>query len=348
MSSFKSEPQSPSTASPNSSSGLYSLGGRGGGPSHGTQQAEATSPRYLYYRLYATDGAIRSWNPIYSNDLFISRILRKSLTPPRTALSLKMYICKIEGLAGSNASVFESLSSDVAMADSARLALRGNVDLGASSREPMVLVVGAPEAGKRSNAPRMGNKFIENPDPCETRYIYYRVYGKEGEENSKTAFDESDTFLGRVDTLSVAPPYTVASLKTRIVKVEGIADQEIQLFEDTDGEVLMKDTDRAPFFAETFPGCVQAEPLAVVHGPKTPSSTSTMTKAIRAKYNFTPGNDISTWHTYSMGEILHTDGVKTTSIFAYSDGYQKNHRCYMAVNSAGREACVHLDNFTFC
>ena len=66
------------------------------------------------------------------------------------------------------------------------------------------------------------------------------------------------------------------------MKVEGIADREIQLFEDIDGEVLMNDADRAPFFAETFPGCVEDDPLAVVYGSKTPSSTSTMTKAIRA------------------------------------------------------------------
>ena len=67
------------------------------------------------------------------------------------------------------------------------------------------------------------------------------------------------------------------------MKVEGIADREIQLFEDIDGEVLMNDAGRAPFFAETFPGCVEDDPLAVVYGSKTPSSTSTMTKMIRAR-----------------------------------------------------------------
>ena len=126
--------------------------------------------RQVYHRLYTNDGVIKSYNPIYSNDPFTSRILPKSLTPPHTALSLKMYLCKIEGLAGSNANVFESLSSDVAIADSTRLKLRGNLGLGASSRDPMVLVVGVPEAGKRLNTPRMGNKLVENPDTCETRY----------------------------------------------------------------------------------------------------------------------------------------------------------------------------------
>jgi len=126
--------------------------------------------RPVYYRLYATDGMIKSFNPIYSNDPFISRILPKSLTPPHTALSIKKYLCKIEGLSGSNASLFESLSSDVAIADSTCLKLREHLGLGASSREPMVLVVGVAEAEKRSDAPRVGNQLIESPDSRETRY----------------------------------------------------------------------------------------------------------------------------------------------------------------------------------
>ena len=99
----------------------------------------------------------------------------------------------------------------------------------------------------------------------------------------KTPFDKSNTYLGRVDTLSVAPPYTVSSLKSRIAKAEGIADREIQLFEDTDGEALMKDADRAPFLAETFPGCLEDDPLALVYGPKTLDPKSTMTRPIQAR-----------------------------------------------------------------
>ncbi|EDQ99231.1 uncharacterized protein LACBIDRAFT_316824 [Laccaria bicolor S238N-H82] len=287
MSPFSSEPQSTSTAGSNSSSGLYSLDGRGGEPGNGKPQGrEATSPRYLYYRLYATDGAMKSLNPIYSNDPSISRILPKSLTPPHTALSLKRYLCKIEGLAESNASLFESLSSDVAIAGSSCLKLRDHLGLGASSREPMVLVVGVAEAEKRLYTPRrVTNKLIENPDSREMCYIYYRVYGEEGEVNSRAPFDERDTSLGHIDTLSIAPPRTVASLKSRIVNVEGIANQEIQLFEDTDGEVLLNDADHLPLFAVTYLGYIKADPLAVVYVSKTPSSRSTMTKAIRAKYD---------------------------------------------------------------
>jgi len=103
--------------------------------------------------------------------------------------------------------------------------------------------------------------------------------------NSKTTFNKNNTCLGRVDTLSVAPPYTVASLKSRIAKAEGIVDREIQLFEDTNGEALMKDADRASFLSETFPGCLEDDPLALVYGPKTLGQKSTMTRPIRGNYD---------------------------------------------------------------
>ena len=99
---------------------------------------------------------------------------------------------------------------------------------------------------------------------------------------SKTAFNGYDASLGRVDTLSVAPPYTVASLKSCIAKAEHIGDREFQLFEDIDGEALMKDTDRASFRAETFPGCLEDDPLAFIYGPKMQGQGPTMTRQIRA------------------------------------------------------------------
>lgn len=127
-----------------------------------------THLRTVYYRLYTMDGVIESYNPVYSNDLFTSRILPKFFGTP--ASSLKKHICKIEGLARSNASLFESLSSIFAIEDSTHLKLCGHFGAGISSREPMALLVGVAEAKKRSDAPRVGNELIENPDSRETRY----------------------------------------------------------------------------------------------------------------------------------------------------------------------------------
>ncbi|EDR06225.1 uncharacterized protein LACBIDRAFT_300505 [Laccaria bicolor S238N-H82] len=313
------------------------------GPTKQTGDSEATAPRYLYYRLYTKDGAIESLNPIYSNDPFISRVLPKSITPPHTALSLKKHLCKIEGEAGSNAVLFEALSNYAAIPDSTRLKLRDHLGLGVSSLEPMALVVGAAEVEKRSSGP--DPQASENLDPHETHYIYYRVYDEDGEVNSKTTFDRNDTSLGRVDTLSVAPPYTVASLKSRIAKAEDIVDRAIQLFEDTDGETLMKEADQASFLAETFPGCLEDGPLAFIYEPKTLGQGSTMTRPIRGKYESSPNSyNISTWHAFKKGEILHTNGVKVTKPYILDAGRARSdsgsYTGYMAINSAGKLAFV--------
>ena len=70
---------------------------------------------------------------------------------------------------GSNALLFEALSSDAAIPDSTRLKLRGHLGLGVSSREPMALVVGVAEVEKRSSGPDpQARELGENPD--KTRY----------------------------------------------------------------------------------------------------------------------------------------------------------------------------------
>ena len=99
----------------------------------------------MYYRLYTQGGDLKSYNPIYSNDPFTSRILPKSLTPPQTVLSLQKHLCKIEGYSGSSAILFDSLSSNAALKELTLLKLWGH--LGVSSREPIVLVV--PETKRR-------------------------------------------------------------------------------------------------------------------------------------------------------------------------------------------------------
>ena len=87
--------------------------------------------------------------------------------------------------------------------------------------------------------------------------------------------------------LSVAPPHTVASLKSRIVKIEGtILYQNMQIFKDIDGEELMNDKDHLSFQADTYPGCEEDDPIAIVCG-ETPVNQEekerTFSKSIRVK-----------------------------------------------------------------
>ncbi|KAJ6461843.1 hypothetical protein C8R47DRAFT_1159088 [Mycena vitilis] len=57
-------------------------------------------------------------------------------------------------------------------------------------------------------------------------YVYYRVYTKDGAIPSKSAFNPSDPFVGRIAARSVPPPRSVAAVKRCITHAEAISDPE--------------------------------------------------------------------------------------------------------------------------
>ena len=103
--------------------------------------------------------------------------------------------------------------------------------------------------------------------------VYYRIYLTEGkgDEKAKTSFDKNDISLGRINTLFVAPPHTVGSLKAHITKVEGLVtpghalDKGMELFQDTNGDAAMSDTDVIGFQDDTYPGSDEGDPVALVN-----------------------------------------------------------------------------------
>ena len=95
--------------------------------------------------------------------------------------------------------------------------------------------------------------------------MYYRVYDDDGEIVSKTSFDEDNLSLGRVNTLSVPPPYTVSSLKNCVIKCEGVLGDNVQLFEDEDSESAMDDDDALNLLSNMFPGLIEDRPIAVTY-----------------------------------------------------------------------------------
>ena len=103
--------------------------------------------------------------------------------------------------------------------------------------------------------------------------VYYRIYLSEGkgDEKAKTSFDENDISLGRINTLFVAPPHTVGSLKAHIAKVEGLVTpghalyKDMELFQDTNSDAAMSDTDVISFQGDTYPGSDEGDPVALVN-----------------------------------------------------------------------------------
>ncbi|EDR06353.1 uncharacterized protein LACBIDRAFT_329067 [Laccaria bicolor S238N-H82] len=257
------------------SANLTSLDGRGEGP------ASATGPRYrmsdelltltfsidlptVYYRPYQEDSTIESRSPAYSNDRFVGRILSKAVTPPHTASSLKSHLCDIEGFSGSeNASLYLSLSSQMILDNASRLALMNRYGPGSSEKEPMVLLIKNVE--KWSTGARQTPAGLpENPLANNINYVYYCYYNKKGETTSKTSFDEDDPALGRINSLSVAPPFNVSSLKARLGKAEGIGAKNLQLFEDLSADSPMSDLDGIALLTDQSPSSTADEPMAFV------------------------------------------------------------------------------------
>jgi hypothetical protein len=93
--------------------------------------------------------------------------------------------------------------------------------------------------------------------------VYYRIYNKGGAMAAKMSFDTNDNFLGRVETLYVSPRHPVASLRSRIAVTEGVLRTKVQLFKNTDGDALLNDNDLS-LLAQTYPGCVEDDPIAAV------------------------------------------------------------------------------------
>ena len=161
--------------------------------------------------------------------------------------------------------------------------------------------------------------------------VHYRVFDNNGEATSKTSFDETDTALGRVDVLSIALPYTVASLKRRLMKAEEISDPNSQLFEDEDSKTAMNDGDTIALCAKSFPGITENEPIAIVYNMTVspPIQSESDLKRLKAigrsggwqcpTYCFLMhmcflldwGNR-TLWHSYEIGDIFETDGVLLT------------------------------------
>ena len=168
--------------------------------------------------------------------------------------------------------------------------------------------------------------------------VHYRVYDNNSEVTSKTSFDETDTALGRVDVLSIPPPYSVSSLKRRLIAAEEISDSNPQIFEDEDSKTAMNDGDAIPLCAKSYPGITEDEPIAIVYNKTVSPPTQSASSPKRLKATHTTGrwqSDIvfffmhiyfllewgmyHGWHSQQIRDIFQTDGVLLT-VYAVGAG----------------------------
>ncbi|KIJ99635.1 hypothetical protein K443DRAFT_679812 [Laccaria amethystina LaAM-08-1] len=265
------------------------------------------SSQYVYYRLYTKDGPIKSENPVYSSDRepFIGRTLAKLVAPPHTTASLKRHLCHIEGFSPSladTAKLFVPLSCLTAKDDSARLSLVASSGPGLSPQEPMALVLGGQERAGAIHQLQSAERDLS--EFGKTRYIYYRPYSPEGAIKSNACVDESDIYLGRIDTSSVPPPRTIASLTACIARIEGfvVRDtpliEEIQIFKDVASEVPMTTDAALSLTEDAYPGNDQDDPVAVVRTPH---------RLLKPDITLVPGHCDPSWFSIMPTETLRPD-----------------------------------------
>jgi hypothetical protein len=97
--------------------------------------------------------------------------------------------------------------------------------------------------------------------------------------------------LGRINTLLIAPPHTVGSLKACIAKVEGLVTpdhalyKDMELFQDMNSDTAMSDTDVISFQGDSYPGSDDGDPVALAN--------ATANTAADQKAKLTPGKVLS-------------------------------------------------------
>ena len=131
----------------------------------------------VYYQLYTQEEPIRSKNPIYSNNPFMSRIIPRLVPPPRTAASLRRHICKIEGFSvPESCNLYLSLSENVPVDGATRLFLQGDFGPGLSSSDPVALDVGPKEKGMQSLVSVETRALDQVEEQVQTRYGAYSFF----------------------------------------------------------------------------------------------------------------------------------------------------------------------------
>ena len=249
----------------------------------------------VYYRIYAEDGAIPSKIPVTPSNPFIGRIKAKSLPPPRIAETVKCGIATFENIKdGESASLFLTPYSESPMGDADKVIILGGTGPGSTPQEPLALVAKMSDSERSvlESDGRGGLASAAEPDtaPPEIPYrmssiqsltflfvtprllekVYYLLYANSYEIPPKVAFDVEEPFLGRIPVDSVAPPYSLTSIKRCISRVEGNPEFAFaNVFANTSSDTPLREG-HISLLRTDGPGQSPDEPMAIVQ-VKTPS-----------------------------------------------------------------------------
>ncbi|KAJ7647859.1 hypothetical protein FB45DRAFT_210140 [Roridomyces roridus] len=115
--------------------------------------------------------------------------------------------------------IYASIYDSELMRDDAWVVLTGDGRHGASPDNPLAVVFLEELTGEARKARPQAEDYASREIPLD-KYIYYRLYNRDGEVRSSVAFDSVHTALGRIERAHVTPHATVDSLRSCIAKVE--------------------------------------------------------------------------------------------------------------------------------
>ncbi|KAK7046392.1 hypothetical protein R3P38DRAFT_2873566 [Favolaschia claudopus] len=274
----------------------------------GIQPVTATTSRetrYLYYRVYTLDGAIRPKTAFSADNSSLGHLMVRSIPPPHRVDTLRRCLVKAEDLGDQNCSLYLRADSPTPASDSTVLDFLGtNAENGTSPDTAFALVIHDDRfTGERPAVATLGG-LRESKDNID--YLYYRLFARTEEDTSATTPDAEDPSLGRIDRNLICPPRDALSVKRCIAWVEEkMVYRDSELYAEISAQEAISDEDDISFAKIGKLGSFE-KPIVLVQSEPV-SKTSRSGPPLRLVLLTT---DVDTgFGTVSSGQTFYTDAV---------------------------------------
>ncbi|KAJ7276931.1 hypothetical protein C8J57DRAFT_1310733 [Mycena rebaudengoi] len=305
------------------------------GPSKPGLGHRKTEPRYVYYRVYAPDGAIPSKTAPDPTNPLVGRIKATSVPPPLNAASLKRTLAQAEGMAdlmGLRSDLYRLPSEQTPLDDAEPMSVHTLGETASTPASALALVYVDELTDEEKQAIPPPSEILANE---VSEYVYYRLYTRSGEDISVHAFDPDEPSMGCIDRASIAPPRDALAVKRCIARAEAKPIYALgHLYTDVADEQPIQNEARiltGPAFAD-FHGATPTDPLCIVQPERRPGLYNMPFKILTAQ----SGMQFNTenWLQVAAGEIVNTDGIVHMTHMMHA-----NRPAYTAINSNGSEGC---------
>ncbi|KAJ7094967.1 hypothetical protein C8R44DRAFT_813700 [Mycena epipterygia] len=184
--------------------------------------SSGSEPLYIYYRVYARDGAIPVKTSFDPSDPHVGRILASSVPPPHSADTLKRFFLRAEQFSDpkdSRISLYLMSSSQTRLLPQSTLILVGPGPYHGATPETAFALAFTEKLTSEEAAALPVIKVPSNSSVGP--YLYYHLYTRDGEDRSDVPFNSKKPALGRIEKSHISPPHNPTSIKRCIARAEG-------------------------------------------------------------------------------------------------------------------------------